>query len=102
MKRRSDGASEPGRSGATLRLITTLRFIVDLQHWVGVDPRLALRVLRIVLEVARDPRAGIGKPEPLKHQFAGHWARRVDGEHRLIYRFDHSHVEFVSARQHYE
>ena len=83
-------------------MIITITFIVDLQHWIGVNPRTAIRILRIVLEVARDPRTGIGKPEPLKHFAPGHWSRRVDDEHRLVYRFDQSHVEFVSARYHYE
>ena len=89
-------------AGTTLRLIITITFIVDLQHWIGVNPRTAIRILRIVLEVARDPRTGTGKPEPLKHFAPGHWSRRVDDEHRLVYRFDQSHVEFVSARYHYE
>jgi toxin YoeB len=89
-------------TGTTLRLITNITFIIDLQHWIGVNPKTAIRILRIVLEIARDPRTGIGKPEPLKHFAPGHWSRRVDDEHRLVYRFDQSHVEFVSARYHYE
>lgn len=93
---------QPSRDpGAALTLIAAVQFIVDLQHWVGVHPKTALRILRIVLEIARDPRTGIGKPEPLKHKASGHWSRRVDEEHRLIYRFDHSRVEFLSARGHY-
>jgi toxin YoeB len=83
------------------KLITGLRFLVDLQHWITVDHRVALRILRIVLDVARDPFSGIGKPERLKHALAGHWSRRVDDEHRLLYRFDGSNIEFVSARWHY-
>lgn len=82
-------------------LITAIRFITDLQHWITVDHRVALRILRMVVDVARDPFTGIGKPEPLKHNLAGHWSRRVDDEHRLLYRFDGSRVEFVSARWHY-
>lgn len=55
------------KPGTTLRLITNITFIIDLQHWIGVNPKTAIRILRIVLEIARDPRTGIGKPEPLKH-----------------------------------
>ncbi|HEX9939497.1 MAG TPA: Txe/YoeB family addiction module toxin [Longimicrobium sp.] len=91
----------PRETGKTLKLITNTTFIVDLQHWIGTNPRTAIRILRIVLEVARDPRAGIGKPEPLKHFAPGHWSRRVDDAHRLVYRFDHMQVELVSARYHY-
>ena len=99
---RSRDRRAPRERGATLTLVTAITFIVDLQYWIGINPKTAVRILRIVLEVARDPRAGIGKPEPLKHFAPGHWSRRVDDEHRLVYRFDQSHVEFVSARYHYE
>ena len=91
----------PRTPGRAFTLITAVQFIADLQHWVGAHPKTAIRILRIVLEIARDPRTGIGKPEPLKHREPGHWSRRVDDEHRLIYRFDQSHVEFLSARGHY-
>ena len=65
------------------------------------NPRLASRILRLVLEIARDPRGGIGKPERLKHAAAS-YSRRIDGEHRLIYRFDEAFIEFLSARHPYE
>ena len=49
-----------------------------------------------------DPFKGIGKPEPLRHDFAGCWARRISQEHRIVYRVFADRIEFVQARYHYE
>jgi toxin YoeB len=96
------GRREPPRQHARERtLVVTRPFVVDLQHWVAADARMALRVLKVVLEVARDPREGIGKPERLKHR-KGDCSRRLSREHRLVYRYDEEHVEFVAAQFHYE
>jgi toxin YoeB len=83
-------------------LIVASRFLADLQYWLEHDWRVALRVVRIIREVARDPFLGIGKPEPLKHDLAGTWSRRINDEDRLIYTLDDAAIEFLSARYHYE
>ena len=57
----------------------------DLTWWVTHDRSQALRVLRLIRETQRDPFAGVGRPEPLKHELSGCWSRRVDKEHRLVY-----------------
>lgn len=75
-------------------------FREDLEHWVRTDRRTALRVLRLVEEVLRDPFQGIGKPEPLKH-LGGVWSRRLTQEHRLVYRVADDRVDFLQARYHY-
>ncbi len=75
--------------------------MVDLQQWVGADPRMALRIIRVVLEVARDPDGGIGKPERLKHGDRGNCSRRLSQEHRIVYRYDEKQIEFIAARFHY-
>ena len=49
----------------------------------------------------REPFAGIGKPEPLKHQLAGCWSRRIDDEHRLVYRVNGDDLIILQARYHY-
>lgn len=78
-----------------------MRFLADLQHWVTSDPRLAARVLRIMVEIARNPQEGIGKTERLKHGNTHDYSRRINQEHRMVYRFDNEHIEFISARFHY-
>ena len=73
----------------------------DLRWWVETDRRTALRVLRLIEAVLRDPLAGIGKPEPLKYLGPGLWSRRITGEHRLVYLVRADRIDFLQARYHY-
>ena len=79
-------------------------FREDLRTWVESDRRIALRVLELVEAVLRKPFAGVGKPEPLKHELAGTWSHGHSGlqaEHRLVYLVLGNRVEFLQARYHY-
>ena len=76
-------------------------FREDLRYWVEADRKVALRVLDLVEAVLREPFAGIGKPEPLKHLLAGAWSRRGTQEHRLVYLVRGNRVDFLQARYHY-
>jgi len=58
-------------------------------------------VLDLVEAVIRDPFAGVGKPEPLKHLGGGVWSRRITEEHRLVYRVTAERIDFLQARYHY-
>lgn len=73
----------------------------DLRHWVGSDRRTAIRILDLVDVILRDPFRGIGKPEPLRHQLDGCWSRRINQEHRLVYRIADDRIDFLQARYHY-
>ena len=57
----------------------------DLALWAEQDRSKAVRIVRLIREVQREPFSGIGKPEPLKHELAGFWSRRIDQEHRPVY-----------------
>lgn len=81
--------------------VMDLHFLQDLEHWTRTDRRLALRTLNLVEAVLRDPWSGIGKPEPLRGQLSGKWSRRIDQEHRLVYRVEKDRVFFLAARYHY-
>jgi toxin YoeB len=76
-------------------------FIEDLRAWVGEDRGIALRVLDLVDAVMRDPFQGIGKPEPLRHELAGRWSRRITQEHRFVYKVSANRIDFLQARYHY-
>ena len=76
-------------------------FREDLRWWVEQDRKVALRVLRLVEAVLRDPATGIGKPEPLKYLGPGVWSRRITQEHRLVYLVAQDRVDFLQARYHY-
>jgi toxin YoeB len=77
------------------------KFRNDLLHWHKTAPALAARTLRIVSETLESPFAGIGKPEPLRHDFQGRWSRRLTRRDRIIYKVFEDRVEFFSARNHY-
>ncbi|QDU86773.1 Toxin RelK [Pirellulimonas nuda] len=76
-------------------------FREDLLWWVKQNRKTALRLLDLVEAVMRDPFAGVGKPEPLKHLAPGVWSRRLTQEHRLVYLVRDARVDFLQARYHY-
>ena len=73
----------------------------DLAWWIQQDRNKALRIVNLIKEVQRDPFKGIGKPEPLKHEFKGCWSRRIDQEHRLVYQVTENKIRILACRYHY-
>ncbi len=73
----------------------------DLSHWIQSDRRTALRVMRMIEEILRDPFLGIGKPEVLKHDQHGRWSRRITEADRLLYLVHGAALYFLAARWHY-
>ena len=93
--------SRQNSAGAEREALFDRDFLADLAWWVETDRATALRLLRLVEAVLRDPTAGVGQPEPLKYQLAGAWSRRLTQEHRLVYLVTPTHVHFLQARYHY-
>jgi toxin YoeB len=73
----------------------------DLAWWIEQDRTQALRIIRLVRDIQRDPFSGLGKPEPLKHELAGCWSRRIDQEHRLVYQIQKDKIRILACRYHY-
>jgi toxin YoeB len=82
--------------------VISSQFREDLRYWIEMDRKSAVRVLELMDAILSDPFVGIGKPEPLRFELAGSWSRRVNHEHRLVYRVKADRIEFVQARYHYE
>ena len=74
----------------------------DLQYWVQMNPKVAKGLLRLIEETQRDPFGGAGKPEALKGELAGWWSKRIDKEHRLIYRVEGDRIIIAQAKGHYD
>jgi toxin YoeB len=84
------------------RIIFDQEFRVDLQWWYRQDVQKANKILDLIESICIDPFSGIGKPEPLKFMEANTWSRRIDLEHRLIYRVQNESIQFLQARYHYD
>lgn len=84
-----------------MRLVFTPSAWEDYKHWVATDRTTLKRINRLIDDTLRDPFDGIGKPEPLRHAFAGCWSRRIGEEHRLVYLVDGDDIVLLQARYHY-
>ena len=73
----------------------------DYLRWQSSDRRMLERVNKLIREVQRDPFGGVGKPEPLKHALAGWWSRRINDEHRMVYRVEGDVLQIAHLRYHY-
>ncbi len=85
-----------------MRLVFTAHGWADYLHWQSVDKKTVKRINRLIEDTLRDPFAGIGKPEPLRHVLQGCWSRRIDAEHRLVYLVEDEDLVILQARYHYE
>lgn len=84
-----------------MRLVFSQEAWDDYLYWQKTDRRLLNRVNLLIREIFRSPFEGIGKPEPLKHGLAGYWSRRINDEHRLVYKVDGESVLIAQCRYHY-
>ena len=73
----------------------------DYLHWQRTDHKVLKRINNLIQEITRTPFEGAGKPEPLRHALAGYWSRRIDGEHRLVYKVEGEAVLIAQVRYHY-
>lgn len=69
----------------------------DLAWWMETDRKKALRIVKLLKEVQRNPFEGTGKPEALKHELSGCWSRRIDEEHRLVYEVQEERMVVLKA-----
>jgi len=76
--------------------------IADISHWNKTDPKKVDKIVRLLDDIEAHPFEGIGKPEALKHDLQGYWSRRIDREHRLVYKVDGDTIFVASCRYHYK
>jgi len=74
----------------------------DYLYWQKIDKKMLKRINLLLKDISRQPYDGIGKPEPLKHNYRGFWSRRIDGEHRLIYQVRDDEIRILKCRFHYD
>jgi toxin YoeB len=84
-----------------MKLIFAEQAWEDYLYWQKTDRKLLERINALIKDIARSPFAGIGKPEPLSHALAGYWSRRINDEHRIVYRMVDGSMLIAQLRYHY-
>jgi toxin YoeB len=73
----------------------------DYLYWQKTDPPMISRINLLIKEIMRNPYAGVGKPEPLKHALQGYWSRRITSEHRIVYKKAGDQIFIAQLRYRY-
>ncbi|AJF06494.1 Txe/YoeB family addiction module toxin [Geoalkalibacter subterraneus] len=73
----------------------------DYQYWIKTDKKILKRVNALIQDIQRSPFSGTGKPEPLKHGLSGYWSRRINDEHRIVYKATDDSIFIAQVRYHY-
>lgn len=73
----------------------------DYLYWQQNDKQKLKKINALLKEITRHPFEGTGEPEALKHHLAGYWSRRIDREHRLVYKPTETEILIAQCRFHY-
>jgi len=73
----------------------------DYLHWQKTDKKMLNRINQLIKEIQRQPFEGIGKPEPLKYHLSEYWSRRINDEHRIVYKVEDEALNLAQLRHHY-
>ena len=84
-----------------MKLIFSEHAWEDYLYWQKTDPKILKRINQLIKEAQRSPHEGIGKPEPLRHALAGYWSRRINHEHRFVYKACDDALLIAQLRYHY-
>ena len=74
----------------------------DYLYWQTQDKKMLKRINQLLQDIERNGYSGLGKPEPLRENLSGFWSRRIDDEHRIVYRISEDRVEIIQCRGHYD
>lgn len=73
----------------------------DYLYWQSVDKKLLRRINDLIKEIIRTPFEGKGKPEALRGDLSGYWSRRINDEHRIVYKVHDGFISILKCRHHY-
>jgi toxin YoeB len=73
----------------------------DNNFWKKPNPKIYDRIEKLIADIKRHPYSGLGKPEPLKFEKSGYWSRRINIEHRLVYKVANGKIYIAQCRYHY-
>ena len=84
-----------------MKLIFSENAWEDYLYWQRIDKKILKRINLLVQDIKRTPYDGIGKPEPLKHALSRYWSRRINDEHRIVYKIANDSLFIAQLRHHY-
>lgn len=73
----------------------------DYLYWQKIDKKILKRINDLIKDIKRHPFEGLGSPEPLKHSWSGYYSRRINKEHRIVYKFENETLSIAQCRYHY-
>jgi len=84
-----------------MKLIFSENAWEDYLYWQKTDKKILKRINKLIKDVQGNKYEGIGKPEPLKHNLSGFWSRRINNEHRLVYKIENNTILIAQIKYHY-
>lgn len=84
-----------------MKLTFSTRAWEEYLYWQSTDKKILKRINLLIKDIQRNPHEGIGKPEPLKHGLSGYWSRRINDEHRIVYKQEEDAILIAQVRYHY-
>ncbi len=84
-----------------MKLIFAEKAWEDYLYWQKTDKKMVNRIHALIKDIQREAFKGIGKPEPLKHALSAYWSRRINDEHRIVYKIVDGAILIAQLRYHY-
>lgn len=85
-----------------MRIIFSKNSWEDYSSWLIEDRKILKKINELIKDIQKTPFSGKGKPEPLKYDLAGFWSRRINLEHRLVYKYEDDNIYIYSCKYHYD
>jgi toxin YoeB len=74
----------------------------DLSWWIQNDKNMAIKIIKLIEDIVRNPEEGLGKPEKLKYELSGCWSRRINKENRIVYQIFPEKIKILACKFHYK
>ncbi|MEM1169157.1 MAG: Txe/YoeB family addiction module toxin [Cyanobacteria bacterium P01_H01_bin.35] len=84
------------------RIVFEASAFSDFTEWVKIDKKIHQKIVTLIKDIDRSSFSGLGKPEPLKYELSGYWSRRINDEHRLVYKVTDDEIIIIACKYHYE
>ncbi len=84
------------------RVVFDFKAFEDFNEWARIDRKIYNKIVELIKDINRNAYHGTGKPELLKHELSGYWSRRINAEHRLIYKIEPEEIIIISCKYHYQ